>query len=292
MTLLEGTSSVLTCRRQAISHPKSPPEPTIKLFFRQVILHLREDMSEHSKESLDSGDDRLPEGYDKDYTEPHRRIHIPARSRSSGIMADLCTVIIGVLLLLIGILLIMTLSKKETQCFHSDPHPHVHHHPAPLPIDSSPYPSSQIADSTIIWKDCGSSADEARAKGCVYDVILVAWLHPECFDSELMETYLSDNDYPFWLVRGAEMEQNITIEEVRLGNHKTVFSSAEFHLAHCSYFLEQSVRGYRARGWIDNVTADNEHTEHCARSLRDMWLPEQGYSPLHMDYHACGQLKF
>ena len=47
------------------------------------------------------------------------------------------------------------------------------------------------------WQDCGSNADEARHRGCVFDVILVAWLPADCFDSELMETYLSDISYPF-----------------------------------------------------------------------------------------------
>lgn len=138
------------------------------------------------------------------------------------------------------------------------------------------------------WKDCGHSPEEARAKGCVYDVMLVAWLHADCFDRELHETYLSDTDWPFWIDRG--LEHAISLDEVRLGQHRTVFSNQEFHLAHCSYFLEQSVRGFRdGRGVVDNVTLDREHTEHCARTLRDVWLPEMGYSPLHMDWHSCGR---
>ncbi|KAF7933009.1 uncharacterized protein EAE97_008776 [Botrytis byssoidea] len=145
---------------------------------------------------------------------------------------------------------------------------------------------SHESHNNMLWKDCGSSGEEAQAKGCVFDVILVAWLQPECFDSELHEAYLSDHDYPFWLDRSLQTPTDLA--EVRLGKHTTVYSSSEFHLAHCAYFLEQSVRGFRRGGMVDNVTLDNEHTEHCARSLRDQWLPGIGFSPLHMDYHSCG----
>ncbi|KAF7865302.1 hypothetical protein EAF04_006279 [Stromatinia cepivora] len=100
----------------------------------------------------------------------------------------------------------------------------------------------------MVWKDCGGSGDGARAKGCVFDVILVAWLQPECFDSELHEAYLSDHDYPFWLDRS--LQTPTTLEEVRLGKHATVYSSAEFYLAHCAYFLEQSVRGFKRGGMV------------------------------------------
>lgn len=137
------------------------------------------------------------------------------------------------------------------------------------------------------WKDCGTSRAEAQEKGCRYDVILVAWVHADCFDEELMESYLSEVDYPFWLDRA--LQQSTTLEEVRKGIHPVVFSNQEFHMAHCAYFLEMSIRGFRNRRVWDNTTLDMEHTEHCARTIRDHWLPEMGYSPLHMVWHSCGR---
>lgn len=137
------------------------------------------------------------------------------------------------------------------------------------------------------WKDCGASPEEAQEKGCKYDVVLVAWVHADCFDGELMESYLSEVDYPFWLDRA--LQQPTTLEEVRKGVHPVVFSNQEFHMAHCAYFLEMSIRGFRNRDVWDNTTLDMEHTEHCARTVRDHWLPEMGYSPLHMVWHSCGR---
>ncbi|KAI7975316.1 hypothetical protein EIK77_007445 [Talaromyces pinophilus] len=137
------------------------------------------------------------------------------------------------------------------------------------------------------WEDCGGSPEEAQAKSCKYDVVLVAWVPAECFDGELMESYLSEVDYPFWLDRA--LQQPTTLEEVRKGIHPVVFSNQEFHMAHCAYFLEMSIRGFRNSNVWDNTTLDMGHTKHCARTVRDHWLPEMGYSPLHMVWHSCGR---
>lgn len=226
------------------------------------------------------------EEYGKAPLSLHQQSQPPKISRLHTFATRVCHTAIAILLFLIIILLGTVLSKRRGGGVHQKG------------SDLRKCPSEAVHVSTIEgshdhgkpissqWRDCGSTIQEARAKGCVYDVVLVAWLQPDCFDSELHEAYLSDHDYPFWLDRS--LETPTTLEEVRLGNHDTVYSSAEFHLAHCAYFMEQSVRGFRNGRMVDNITLDNEHTEHCARSLRDQWLPEMGFSPLHMDFHSCG----
>jgi hypothetical protein len=217
----------------------------------------------------------LLENYDK--TSFHRQ----QRLANHNVVAQACHVMIAIIVLLIIVLTIgragvPTPSVSGLKICSLNPAETLHPQGSD---DREPH-------HTVPWKDCGHSGEEARAKGCVFDVVLVAWLQPECFDSELHEAYLSNHNYPFWLDRN--LTKTMTLEEVRLGKHDTVYSSAEFHLVHCAYFLEHSIRGFRKGGMVDNVTLDNEHTEHCARSLRDHWLPEIGFSPLHTDYHSCG----
>ncbi|RAH66309.1 uncharacterized protein BO66DRAFT_442114 [Aspergillus aculeatinus CBS 121060] len=170
----------------------------------------------------------------------------------------------------------------------------VHQLRAPGPVLSPPQLSSSILPHaghlprpSAHWTDCGSSPEEAISKGCRYDVILVAWVPADCFDEELMESYLAEVEYPFWLDRA--LQQSTTLMEVRRGIHPVVFSNQEFHMAHCAYFLEMSIRGFRQRRVWDNTTLDMEHMRHCARTVRDHWLPEMGYSPLHMVWHSCGR---
>ncbi|KAJ8069033.1 hypothetical protein OCU04_002707 [Sclerotinia nivalis] len=206
-------------------------------------------------------------------------------SRYNALAIEICHLMIAILFFAIIVLLSMVLTMGKGATSHAGGLCPETLQQAEL-VDLGASNHNHESQTEPIWKDCGGSGEEARAKGCVFDVVLVAWLQPECFDPELHEAYLSDHGYPFWLDRS--LQTPTTLEEVRLGKHATVYSSAEFHLAHCAYFLEQSVRGFRRGGMVDNVTLDNDHTEHCARGLRDQWLPEIGFSPLHMDYHSCG----
>lgn len=196
-----------------------------------------------------------------------------SRWRLRGI--TICLLINGLLLLSIVFLLGMAAFSRNL------------HRPAQFANFFSSSLSQSLQKHTPEWKDCGRSPEEAVSKGCHYDVLLVAWVHADCFDADLMESYLAEVDYPFWLDRS--LQQSTTLEEVRKGIHKVVYSNQEFHMAHCAYFLEMSIRGFRKSDVYDNTTLDMEHTKHCARTLRDHWLPDLGYSPLHMVWHSCGR---
>ena len=238
-----------------------------------------------SKEDL-SDDEKLLEEYGEASFNQPQSSRNPKSSAVHSLVLQVCHMAVFVLLFInVALLSVFPSNGRGAAVWrgHHDSNKCSSQPAEPLHPEES---HDHVKHTTTSWRDCGHSAEEARAKGCVFDVILVAWLQPDCFDSELHEAYLSDHEYPFWLDR--TLKTPITLEEVRLGKHATVYSSAEFHLAHCAYFMEQSVRGFRNGGMVDNATLENEHTEHCARSLRDHWLPEIGFSTLHMDYHSCG----
>ena len=48
------------------------------------------------------------------------------------------------------------------------------------------------------WQNCGSSVEEARAKGCFFDVMLHSWVSAECADKELMDEYLAKIPYHWY----------------------------------------------------------------------------------------------
>ena len=66
---------------------------------------------------------------------------------------------------------------------------------------------------------CGTTADEARARGCVFEITGFTWLPKECQDrdteDEFLE-YLSANDLNIY--RHQNYTEVVPIEEVRLGN--------------------------------------------------------------------------
>ncbi|CAD6444121.1 c1710061-06ce-4022-a898-04e316b96be2 [Sclerotinia trifoliorum] len=155
-------------------------------------------------------EETLLEEYGKTPFNQRQRPKDPTISRYNALAIEICRLMIAVLFFAIIVLLSMVLTMARGASSHAGGlcpealqqadlvHLGVSHH-------------SHDSQTELVWKDCGGSGEEARAKGCFFDVILVAWLQPECFDSELHEVYLSDHDYPFWLDRS--LQTPMTLEE-------------------------------------------------------------------------------
>ncbi|KAK5123332.1 hypothetical protein LTR85_002763 [Meristemomyces frigidus] len=93
------------------------------------------------------------------------------------------------------------------------------------------------------WKDCGTNVEEAHAKGCFFDVMLHSWVHEDCWDKELMDDYLTKVPYRWY--RDSHFKEEITVEEMRLGEHGPAAVKLEEHGTHCAYVLEKNLRAIR-----------------------------------------------
>lgn len=70
----------------------------------------------------------------------------------------------------------------------------------------------------FLMKDpCGSTAAEARERGCRFAMVNQAWLPDECFDEELEEEYKSENRWRFWLHPNRTSE--VSWDEAAKGEH-------------------------------------------------------------------------
>jgi hypothetical protein len=70
-----------------------------------------------------------------------------------------------------------------------------------------------------VYDQCGKTADEARARGCVFEVTGFTWIPKECHDPNTEEEflkYLVKNDLGIY--RYANYSEKVPIEEVQLGN--------------------------------------------------------------------------
>ena len=66
---------------------------------------------------------------------------------------------------------------------------------------------------------CGTTAEEARARGCVFEATGFSWVTNECYDPTIEEEfieYITANEIK--LYRDANFTEEVPIEEVRLGN--------------------------------------------------------------------------
>ncbi|KIW16561.1 hypothetical protein PV08_03749 [Exophiala spinifera] len=108
--------------------------------------------------------------------------------------------------------------------------------------------------------DCGWSPEEARAKGCVYDVMMQDWVPEPCYDGLLTERYLARGNYTWYAdIEGTVMSD----EEMRKGNHREAWMSGDYHKDHCIFSWEKLIRAMRNNKPISQELVSYDHVLHC-----------------------------
>ncbi|CAG8971667.1 hypothetical protein HYALB_00003135 [Hymenoscyphus albidus] len=135
------------------------------------------------------------------------------------------------------------------------------------------------------WKDCGSSSSSARSKGCIFDLMLTSWVHPDCSDPELMENYLSAHNYSWFSDKA--LTQPLSSEYMRKGTYVEMYTDNYYHFAHCGYAWEMQMRKWRSGRPIDSVLWGYHHTVHCATALVNHVQPHN-ITTLSLGFDSCG----
>lgn len=117
-------------------------------------------------------------------------------------------------------------------------------------------------DLSGIVLDCGHSPEEARAKGCVYDVMMQDWVPEPCYDAVLTEKYLKQGNYTWY----ADGDGNTTIsdEVMAKGEHGRAWMSTSYHKDHCVFSWLKIVRALRLKRGISQELLSYDHVMHCS----------------------------
>jgi hypothetical protein len=140
------------------------------------------------------------------------------------------------------------------------------------------------------WQDCGSSVEAARAKGCFFDVMLHSWINEECADKELMDEYLTKVPYHWY--RDWESKEEITVEEMRRGEHGIAAVKVEEHGTHCAYVLEKNMRALMNGKPIARSIYSVKHAVHCLGLLVDPSTIPGDYTQVVVEFDQCGIPQF
>ena len=140
------------------------------------------------------------------------------------------------------------------------------------------------------WKDCGSSVEEARAKSCFFDVMLHSWVNEECADKELMDEYLTKVPYHWY--RDWKSKEEITVEEMRRGEHGTAAVKVEEHGTHCAYVLEKNMRALMNGKPLARSIYSIKHAVHCLGLLVDPSTIPGDFTQVVVEYDQCGIPQF
>jgi hypothetical protein len=132
---------------------------------------------------------------------------------------------------------------------------------------------------------CGLSAAEAKEKGCIFDVMSMAWQSPECFDEDLHAEFMDLGPWEFYADQAGT--QMVTYDQVAQRGAIS-WTSREYLVIHCIYGWKAMHRAWQ-RGWrMDANLASIEHTEVCARVFANTSVPMDAMTTkIHVDFPSC-----
>ncbi|KAH7336732.1 hypothetical protein BKA65DRAFT_479607 [Rhexocercosporidium sp. MPI-PUGE-AT-0058] len=131
----------------------------------------------------------------------------------------------------------------------------------------------------LLNKGCGSNVAEARAAGCVFDILTTAWTPPECVDlsvtEEWLQKVLEHAKWPYYLDQAATIPQK-DLSLLLSGEWKgELWSTMHLHQWHCLYVWRRMHMAYLGGNPVDTVIRGLRHSKHC----EEMMMSGEKHSP-------------
>ena len=135
-------------------------------------------------------------------------------------------------------------------------------------------PSGRFEPSLYPSCSCGgSTVAEAKARGCIFTPIAIAWLPPHCVDMELSDEFDKlgpgpNGEWDYWSDKN--MTRRLTREEVgELADYDGVFwTTQEWHVTHCVYTWKKHYRSQWTGVTIERRSNGLDHIDHCSGVFR------------------------
>lgn len=135
---------------------------------------------------------------------------------------------------------------------------------------------------------CGTTADEARAKGCIFELTGSSWVSPECYDPITEQEFLKYKDRHWF--KDYNYTEEAPLEEVRQGNGNGYFVPPDYHQTHCAFLLKKLHRAVNSGRKVDGLIKSLGHTSHCIEWMLD---PPKDYFKLaqfaYTKFPSCGK---
>ncbi|EXJ92892.1 hypothetical protein A1O3_01446 [Capronia epimyces CBS 606.96] len=111
----------------------------------------------------------------------------------------------------------------------------------------------------------GSSAAEAVALRCRFNATSFAWLPVRCFDAELVNEFLSLQNWRWF--RDTEGREPVNLNSITTGSYDQLFMTQEYHLYHCTYMWRRMHRAVLNDLPLEGYIGSLRRTEHCEQQL-------------------------
>jgi len=118
---------------------------------------------------------------------------------------------------------------------------------------------------------CGNSTEEAKQRGCMYDILSNNWIPGACADEEAIKDYQADGS---WFGYGSETDAALGRPPLSvdvMSEMPFYYTNARDHIVHCAALWRKQFRAFfEQRAHLDTLITDEEHTMHCSQFLIDM----------------------
>ena len=119
---------------------------------------------------------------------------------------------------------------------------------------------------------CGHTIESAKAAGCRWSPMIWAWFPPACYDWELEEKFLAEQDWEWFATRDLAPESRLPREAILRGDEPEVFVTARYHKMHCAYAFRKLFRSVLGVTLGDNYLLTSGHMHHCdGNMITDGW---------------------
>ena len=119
---------------------------------------------------------------------------------------------------------------------------------------------------------CGSTIASAKAAGCRWSPMIWAWFPPACYDWELEERFLAEQDWRWYATRDLAADSELPRDAILRGDIPEVFVTAQYHKMHCAYAFRKLFRAVLGVTLGDNYLLTTGHMHHCdGNMITDGW---------------------
>lgn len=131
----------------------------------------------------------------------------------------------------------------------------------------------EVPDNTF----CGRTPEDAIMNGCHYEPMLSSWVPDACYFIDAQQDYDVFSDLSWFADPFLRQPLNETeMLDLRRGFYSHVYTTWQYHDEHCLYTWRKLAMAMEQRlPLIDSKTADEEHSQHCAKITRN-YVREDG----------------
>ncbi|KAF2999121.1 hypothetical protein E8E14_003848 [Neopestalotiopsis sp. 37M] len=137
----------------------------------------------------------------------------------------------------------------------------------PTPSRDGYYVTKIVDGAVIEGTQCGDSWQEAKALGCIYDVIASRWYAPECFDQESFDAMKQEPGTNYTWYSDKEHTMQVPTEIGERGEFELLYPLKNFHKIHCLYLWRKMHHALLNNLPLDDDLMEEDHTIHCTKNL-------------------------